>query len=50
MEPEPPASAAEEGVPERPAPSEREAVNPAAQPEPEPEFCDEQLAEPEGSG
>ena len=44
------ASTAEEGAPERPAPSEREAVNPAAQPEPEPEFCDEQLAEPEPEG
>ena len=42
------ASGAEEGAPERPKPSEREAVNRAAQPEPEPEFCDEQLlAEPE---
>ena len=49
MEPEPPANAAEEGAPERPAPPEREAVRAAAQPEPEPEpeFCDEQLAEPE---
>ena len=37
MEPKPPASAVEEGAPERPKPSEREALNPAAQPEPEPE-------------
>eukprot|EP01045_Picozoa_sp_COSAG04_P032717 COSAG04_NODE_6507_length_1312_cov_2.308326_1_plen_120_part_10 len=48
MEPEPPASNAEEGAPERPTPSEREAVNRAATPEPE--FCDEQLAEPEPEG
>eukprot|EP01045_Picozoa_sp_COSAG04_P034962 COSAG04_NODE_7873_length_1053_cov_2.491614_1_plen_320_part_01 len=39
--------AAEEGAPERSQPSEREAVRGAAEPEPEPEFCDEQLAEPE---
>eukprot|EP01045_Picozoa_sp_COSAG04_P026939 COSAG04_NODE_3842_length_2482_cov_1.516995_4_plen_292_part_01 len=38
---------AEEGAPERPKPPEREAARGAAQPEPEPEFCDEQLAEPE---
>ena len=46
MEAKPTAGAAEEGAPERPAPPEREAARGAAQPEPEPDFC-EQLAEPE---
>ena len=46
MEAKPTTGAAEEGAPERPAPPEREAARGAAQPEPEPEFC-EQLAEPE---
>ena len=46
MEAKPTAGAAEEGTPERPAPPEREAARGAAQPEPEPDFC-EQLAEPE---
>jgi hypothetical protein len=46
MEAKPTAGAAEEGAPERPAPPEREAARGAAQPEPEPDFC-EQSAEPE---
>eukprot|EP01045_Picozoa_sp_COSAG04_P041490 COSAG04_NODE_12638_length_642_cov_1.226519_2_plen_58_part_01 len=37
MEPEPPASAAEEGAPERPTPSEREAARRERLAEPEPE-------------
>eukprot|EP01045_Picozoa_sp_COSAG04_P012956 COSAG04_NODE_894_length_9593_cov_18.225932_3_plen_694_part_00 len=49
MEPRSPASTAEEGAPERPEPSEREAARRAAEPEPEPEFSGERLAEPEGS-
>ena len=43
----PPATGAEEGAPERATPSEREAARGGAQPEPEPEFCGEWLAEPE---
>eukprot|EP01045_Picozoa_sp_COSAG04_P032625 COSAG04_NODE_6459_length_1322_cov_1.605887_1_plen_136_part_10 len=47
MEPEPTAGAAEEGAPERPALPERDAARGDAQPEPEPVFCEPELAEPE---